>query len=119
MAVNLGELDFPGVCIRVCIWTTISEDLLRVVAAPEALTHIARSGGSVYLWAKETRCCGQRTSVLEVATEPGGRDFEQIYTQQGLAIWATRGLLAPTELHLDLSRRGALRAFWNGQAWIG
>ena len=92
---------------------------LRVVATPEALNHVAGSGGAVFLWAKETRCCGKRTSVLEVATEPDGRDFEQLHTQQGLAIWATKGLLAPTELHLDLSRRGALRAFWNGQAWIG
>ena len=91
----------------------------RVVATREALRHVAGTGGSVYLWAKETRCCGKRTSVLEVATEPGGRVFEQIRTEKGLAIWATPGLLAPAELHLDLSRRGALRAFWNGQAWIG
>jgi hypothetical protein len=92
---------------------------VRVVATPEALSHIAGSGGAVYLWAKEARCCGKRTSVLEVATGPGGRDFEQIHAQQDLAIWATNGLVAPAELHLDLGRRGALRAFWNGQAWIG
>jgi hypothetical protein len=92
---------------------------VRVVVTPEALSHIGRSGGGVYLWAKATRCCGTRTSVLEVATEPGVRDFEQIHTQKDLAIWATNGLAVPAELHLDLSRRGALRAFWNGQAWIG
>jgi hypothetical protein len=93
--------------------------LLRVVATPDALTHVARSGGAVYLWAKDTRCCGKRTSTLEVATEPGGRVFEQIHTERDVAIWATNGLRAPAELHLDLSRQGALRAFWNGQAWIG
>jgi hypothetical protein len=92
---------------------------VRIVATPEALNHVAGKGGSVYLWAKERRCCGKRTSVLEVATEPGARVFEQITTEQDLAIWATKGLLVPPELHLDLSRRGALRAFWNGQAWIG
>ena len=92
---------------------------LRVVATPEALHHVAGRGGAVYLWAKETRCCGKRTSVLEVSTEPAARDFERLHAQQDLTVWATRGLLAPTELHLDLSRRGALRAFWNGQAWIG
>jgi hypothetical protein len=92
---------------------------LRVVATPEALHHVAARGGVAYLWPKETRCCRKRSSVLEVSTEPGERDFEQLHTQQDLAIWATKGLLAPTELHLDLGRRGALRAFWNGQAWIG
>jgi hypothetical protein len=92
---------------------------VRVVATPEALHHIAGRGGAVYLWAKETRCCGKRSSVLEVSTEPGERDFERLHTQRDLAIWATKGLLAPTELHLDLGRGGALRAFWNGQAWIG
>ena len=75
--------------------------------------------GRCILWAKETRCCGKRTSVLAVATEPGTRVFEQIHSEDHLEIWATKGLVAPSELHLDLSRRGALRAFWNGQAWIG
>jgi hypothetical protein len=91
----------------------------RVVATPEALHHVAGKGGAVYLWAKETRCCGKRTAVLQVSTDPGEQDFERLHTQEDLTVWATKGLLAPTQLHLDLSRRGALRAFWNGQAWIG
>jgi hypothetical protein len=96
-----------------------ARNLLRVVATPEALNHVAGRGGAVYLSAKVTRCCGKRTAVLEVSTEPGERDFEQVHIQQDLAIWAIHGMLLPSELHLDLSRRGALRAFWNGQAWIG
>jgi hypothetical protein len=93
---------------------------VRIVATPEALKHVAGRGGAVYLWAKETRCCGKRTSVLEVATEPGvTRVYEQIQREGPLEVWATKGLRAPEELHLDLSRKSALRAFWNGQAWIG
>ncbi len=92
---------------------------MRVVVAPDVLNHVAQKGGAVYLSAKEQRCCGKRTAVLEVATEPDGRDFEQIHSQHDLTVWATKGLREPAELHLDLSRRGALRAFWNGQAWIG
>lgn len=92
---------------------------MRLVATAEALDHVAANGGAVYLWAKESRCCGKRTSVLEVSTEPGMRVFEQIQSEEHLEIWATKGLVAPSELHLDVSRRGALRAFWDGQAWIG
>ena len=95
------------------------EGILRVLATPEALNQIAESGGAVFLWSKQTRCCGKRTFVLEVSTEPDERGFELVHTQDDLAVWATKGLLTPAELHLDLSRRGALRAFWNGQAWIG
>jgi hypothetical protein len=92
---------------------------VRLVATAEALDKVAANGGAVYLWAKETRCCAGRTSVLEIATEPGMRVFEQIHSEERLEVWATKGLLPPSELHLDVSRRGALRAFWNGQAWIG
>ena len=93
---------------------------MRLVATAEALDHVAANGGAVYLWAKESRCCGRRTSVFSASRlAPGERLFEQIHTEESLEIWATKGLVAPSELHLDLSRRGALRAFWDGQAWIG
>jgi glycine/D-amino acid oxidase-like deaminating enzyme len=29
------------------------------------------------------------------------------------------GLVLPDELHFELSRRGRLQTYWNGQAWIG
>lgn len=92
---------------------------MRLIATDKALNHVAANGGTVYLWSKETRCCGGRTAVLEVATKPGERSFERIHCEGHFEIWATKGLPVPAELHLDLGRRGALRAFWNGQAWIG
>ena len=39
--------------------------------------------------------------------------------QDGVAVWATPGLAEPDELHLDLGRRGTVKAYWNGQSWIG
>jgi hypothetical protein len=92
---------------------------VRLVATSETVTHIVKRGGAVYVWPKGSRCCSGRTYVLEAATAPPERVFQQIHAEHGIEVWATPGLAAPAELHLELSRRGALRAFWDGQAWIG
>jgi len=57
--------------------------------------------------------------VLEAATERPDREFELVHAADGFQVFATPGLLPPEELHLELERRGRLRAYWNGQAWIG
>ena len=57
--------------------------------------------------------------MLESATEPPDRDFELVHAAGGFQVFATPGLVEPDELHLELGRRGKLRAYWNGQAWIG
>jgi hypothetical protein len=77
------------------------------------------TAGRCYLWPKGSRCCNGRTYLLEAAITPPDRLFQQIHADHGTRVWATPGLIAPAELHLQLSRQGALRAFWNGQAWIG
>jgi hypothetical protein len=59
------------------------------------------------------------SSLLEAATEAPSDELELLHTSDGIRVFATPGLVEPDELHLELSRRGALRAFWNGQAWIG
>ncbi len=92
---------------------------MRVVAGDKARRHIAESGGAVYLWPRAVRCCGGRRHVLEASTHPPGRAVELVYEEPGLALHATPGLVRPAELHLELSRRGRLQAFWNGQSWIG
>jgi hypothetical protein len=45
--------------------------------------------------------------------------FELVHAADGFRVFATPGLVQPEELHLELSRRGKLRAYWNGQGWIG
>jgi hypothetical protein len=92
---------------------------VRLVATPETVDHVIGHGGAVYVWPKAMRCCGGRTFTLEASTEQPDRVFEQIHAEQGVEVWATPGLISPTELELQVGRRGALRAFWNCQNWIG
>jgi hypothetical protein len=42
-----------------------------------------------------------------------------VHAAGGFQVFATLGLVEPDELHLELGRNGKLRAYWNGQAWIG
>ena len=92
---------------------------VRLVVQPEARDHIDERGGAVYLWARGTGCCRARTFVLESATEPPDRPFELVHAADGFQVFTTPGLVQPDELHLEVTRRGKLRAFWNGQGWIG
>ena len=50
---------------------------------------------------------------------PGQRSFVPLCEQGGIAVFATPGLAAADEVQLELGRRGHLRAYWNGQSWIG
>jgi hypothetical protein len=76
-------------------------------------------GGAVYVWPKGTRSSHGRTFVLESAVVPPEREVELVHAADGFQVFATPGLVEPDELHLELGRRGGLRAYWNGQAWIG
>ena len=92
---------------------------MRLVAAPDTLAAVRAGGGTVYIWPKASRCCAAVTYTLEAGTTPPAREFSRVHGEAGIEVFATPGLLEPHELHLELSRRGKLRAFWNGQAWIG
>ncbi len=92
---------------------------VRLVADPQTLQQIADSGGDVYLWAHGTRCCAGYTYDLRAATQPPEREFRRVHEEAGISVWAPPGLAEPEEVHLEVSRRGKLRAYWNGQAWIG
>jgi hypothetical protein len=92
---------------------------MRLVVQPEARDHIDSHGGTIYLWARATGCCRGRTLLLESATEPPDRTVELVHAADGFQIFATPGLAQPEELHLEVTRRGKLQAFWNGQGWIG
>ena len=90
-----------------------------MVAEPDALTAVRQQGGALYVWPKASRCCSALTYTLETATTPPAKEFLPVHEEDGIEVFATRGLIKPEELHLELGRRGKLRAFWNGQAWIG
>jgi hypothetical protein len=92
---------------------------VRLVAKAETFRHVADHGGRLYLWPHETRCCGGRRYTLEASTQPSDRSFVPLCEQDGIAVLASPGLAAADEVQLELGRRGQLRAYWNGQAWIG
>jgi hypothetical protein len=91
---------------------------MRVVARPDALTRI-REHGTLYVWPRAYRCCRGRQYVLEASLDAPEGDFEIVYAVDGFRVYATPGLATPDELHLDLDPKGRVRAFWNGQGWIG
>ena len=92
---------------------------MKLVVEPAARERIESSGGAVYLWAKGTRCCRGHTFLLECDTEKPAHDVELVHAADGFQVYTTTGLRLPDELHLELDRRGRVRAYWNGQAWIG
>jgi len=92
---------------------------MRLVVGSNVREHVDERGSVVYVWPRRVGCCSGRAFVLEAATEMPNRQFELIHASDGLQILASPGLRQPKELHLELGRRGKLRAYWNGQAWIG
>jgi hypothetical protein len=92
---------------------------VRLVAEPRTLQHVVASGGDLYVWPRGYRCCAGRSYVLEAATEAPDVAFRRVHEQDGISVWATPGLAEPEEIHVELGRRGTLRAYWNGQSWIG
>ena len=71
----------------------------------------------MYVWARKARCCGGAVT-LETATEPRrGTVFRRAF-EGDIDIYLTAGMRDPTSLHLEVSRSGRLRVFWNGLAWV-
>ncbi len=91
---------------------------VRLVAAADARAAVRERGGRVYVWPRGVRCCGGRQWLLESDTAPSDRPFRRVHAEDGIEVWSTHGLGEPDELHLELSRRGAVRAYWNGLGWI-
>ena len=92
---------------------------MRLVAGPNVRDYIDEHGGAVYVWAETRGCCRGRTHVLACATDRPDRAFELVHAAGGFQVFGSPGLREPDELHLELDRRRQLRAYWNGQAWIG
>ena len=92
---------------------------MRIVAEERTLERVVAGGGDLYVWPRGYRCCAGRSYVLEASTDRPDGEFSRVLEQDGVAVWATPGLAEPDELHLDLGRRGTVKAYWNGQSWIG
>jgi hypothetical protein len=94
------------------------ESDVNVVVDTPTREHIDRNGGAVYVWPKLTSCCRVRTFVLQCDTKPPERAVELVHAASGFQVYATPGLIAPDELHFELDG-DHVRAYWNGQGWIG
>jgi hypothetical protein len=92
---------------------------VKLLAGPRVREHVDKHGGAVYLWSHTTGCCRVRTITLEADTTRPQRDFELVHAADGFRLFAAQGLIEPELLELELDRRGRLRAYWNGQAWVG
>lgn len=92
---------------------------MRVVADVPTWRKLLEQGGEVYVWPRRTRCCGGYRYTLEASLEPPEPRTELVAEQNGLRVFATLGLRRPELLELDLTDGNQVRAYWNGQSWIG
>jgi hypothetical protein len=89
---------------------------MQLVAAPGVIESVGRRGGSLYVWPRKDRCCGGAIR-LEAATDPPGKAFRRV-DADGFDLYVAAGMALPDSLHLEVGRRGRIRAFWNGLAWV-
>ena len=88
----------------------------ELVAAAGVIDAIRERGGALYVWPRKARCCGGAIT-LEAATEPPDKVFRRVEAE-GIDLFVAAGMMAPQSLHVEISRRGRIRAFWNGLAWV-
>ncbi len=88
----------------------------ELVAAGRVIDAIRERGGALYVWPRKARCCGGAIT-LEAATAPPDKVFRRIDVDQ-IELFVPIGMAAPSSLHVEISRRGRIRAFWNGLAWV-
>ena len=99
--------------VATCYIDSMSTEL---VASAGVIDAIRERGGALYVWPRKARCCGG-TITLEAATEPPDKEFRRVEAT-GINLFVPAGMVLPDSLHVEISRRGRIRAFWNGLAWV-
>lgn len=89
---------------------------MELVAAPGVIDAIRERGGALYVWPRKARCCGGAIT-LEAATDPPDKVFRRVEVD-GIELYLTVGMMLPESLHVEIGRRGRIRAYWNGLAWV-
>ena len=93
---------------------------MDLVATEGVLEWVQARGGALYVWPRKARCCGG-TVELRASTKRPDKVFRRLDApriEPGIELYLTVGMPDPESLHLELSRRGSVRAFWNGLAWV-
>ena len=88
----------------------------ELVASARVIDAIRERGGALYVWPRKARCCGG-TITLEAATNPPDKVFRRVEAA-GIDVFIAVGMMEPESLHVEISRQGRIRAFWNGLAWV-
>ena len=88
----------------------------ELVASARVIDAIRERGGALYVWPRKARCCGG-TITLEAATDPPEKVF-RLVEAEGIDLFIPIGMMLPESLHVEISRHGRIRAFWNGLAWV-
>lgn len=96
-----------------CYTDSMSTEL---VASAGVIDAIRERGGALYVWPRKARCCGG-TITLEAATGPPDKLFRRVEAAD-IDVFVPVGMAEPETLHVEISRRGRIRAFWNGLAWV-
>ena len=91
--------------------------MTRIIATNATVDLVRERGGRLWVWTRRSHCCGGGIE-LESSTEARpGRDF-QLVAHEPFEVQLATAYPAPEELHVDVSRRGRLKAYWNGCAWV-
>ena len=89
----------------------------ELVASAGVIDAIRERGGALYVWPRKARCCGG-TIRLEAATEPPPDKVFRRVEVEDFDLFVPVGMMRPESVHVEISRRGHIRAFWNGLAWV-
>jgi hypothetical protein len=91
---------------------------MRLVVTPAAEDVVRSHGGQVWIRLHGSRCCRVVTWTLDASTDAQGGDFRRL-AYDGISVLVPASMVEPEYLELEVDRRGRLRAYWNGQGWIG
>ncbi len=97
-------------------------DSPTVTMSGEARIRILSLGGTLFVWMTVHGCCTGAVRLLETSgarPKTDGVRFEPIDADGVTVQIDTRVRLSLHTLVLEPGRRGAVKAFWNGQAWVG
>ena len=89
---------------------------MRVIASTEAAALVGERGGRLYVWGEGGHCCSATKHLETSAVPEAGREFECVHVGEFEVFFPLEARL-PSKLHLD-ARRGRVRAYWDGCAWI-
>ena len=95
---------------------------MKVLATPEARSHIRERGGLLFVWVTRSRgMIRGAIKLLRTSTEPPEDAFEwQRVETKGFILFLPPGLRRPRELHLEVRGRFRRRveAFWDGCVFV-